>query len=143
VQRRERNETALSVTMIVADFWQTAVIRVAASLGVSCGDGAVFAHLHPVGSISMAALEVLSRCQEDPATRGMPGMDHAAMGHGAMDHSTHGIKPGAQGAASLHRIAFPFEFPRTGPYRIWVQVKVGDEVLTGVFDTEVTDAEVN
>jgi hypothetical protein len=34
-------------------------------------------------------------------------------------------------------ISFPYEFPKAGRYRVWVQVKPADRVLTGVFDVEV------
>lgn len=79
-------------------------------------DGEVFVHLHPMGSINMAAQQLFEK--ED----GMAGMDHSA-------HQGHGM------ASST--VSFPYEFPRPGRYRIWVQVKSGGVVRTGVFDAEV------
>lgn len=88
-------------------------------------DASVFAHLHPVGSISMASQEVLTR------EAGIGGV-HA--GHTAQDpHAMHRMTGRAEA-----EVRFPFEFPKTGPYRIWVQVKAAGEVLTGVFDAQVT-----
>ena len=34
-------------------------------------------------------------------------------------------------------LAFPYEFPKPGRYRIWVQMKPAGKVLTGVFDADV------
>ena len=34
-------------------------------------------------------------------------------------------------------VAFPYAFPKPGQYRLWVQVKVKGDVLTGVYDVEV------
>jgi hypothetical protein len=34
-------------------------------------------------------------------------------------------------------LSFPYEFPRPGRYRLWVQVKIDGQVRTGVFDTDV------
>lgn len=81
-------------------------------------DGAVFVHLHPVGSFSMAAQEVFAR--------------GAATAPAAMGHSAHGMHRAPESAVS-----FPYEFPRPGRYRIWVQVRTGGAVRTGVFDVEV------
>jgi hypothetical protein len=44
-------------------------------------------------------------------------------------------------APAMSRVAFPYAFPRRGSYRIWVQVKPGDTVMTGVFDARVTAAD--
>ncbi len=79
-------------------------------------DGTVFVHLHPVGSFSMASQEVFTR------DLGMAGMDHAA-------HGMH--------SAPVSSVSFPYEFPRPGRYRLWVQVRTGGKVETGVFDAEV------
>jgi len=93
-------------------------------------DGSVFAHLHPVGSISMASQEVL---QASLATGNLlPGGSTA----GQMDHRHHQMPA----APAANVVSFPYVFPRNGPYRIWVQVKVGETVMTGVFDAVVTAA---
>ena len=95
-------------------------------------DNAVFAHLHPSGNFSMAAqsffIDKLSTNSESgmddmPGMAGMAGMDHS-MHH--MNHSSAGSE-----------IYLPYEFPAPGDYRIWVQFKTGDRVLTGVFDAHV------
>ena len=31
-------------------------------------------------------------------------------------------------------IVFPYEFPKPGAYRVWVQVKINGQVVTGFFD---------
>ena len=90
---------------------------------ISRDDGRVFVHLHPVGSFSMAAQQAFAA--KDPAAP-MPGT-MAGMGHAAM--------PGT--ASTAAGISFPYEFPQPGRYRLWVQVKSGGAVRTGVFDAEV------
>lgn len=88
-------------------------------------DGAVFVHLHPVGSFSMASQEVFAR---DPALGSAAGpASHAGTGH-----SAHGMHH-----AVVSSVSFPYEFPRPGRYRIWVQVRTAGRVKTGVFDVEV------
>ena len=74
-------------------------------------DGSVFVHLHPMGTVSMASMDRLEGKPRD-----------APMPH-AMHH------PIADG-----RVSFPYAFPKPGPYRLWVQVKTGAVVRTGVFD---------
>jgi hypothetical protein len=85
-------------------------------------DGAVFVHLHPTGTISMAAQQFfLQRENGASETDVHAGMLHAA----TQDDGT---------------VSFPYAFPEPGQYRMWVQVKRAGKVLTGVFDTQVFDA---
>jgi hypothetical protein len=86
---------------------------------VARDDGRVFVHLHPSGTISMAAQQIFERRWED----GDPHAEHP--GHPS---------PGHRSPAEL---AFPYAFPAPGRYRIWVQAKSGGEVATGVFDARV------
>ena len=47
----------------------------------------------------------------------------------------------AHDAPAVSQVAFPYAFPRRGSYRIWVQVKLDDTVMTGVFDARATAAD--
>lgn len=80
-------------------------------------DLSVFAHIHPAGSVSMAALELARGSAEMPA--GMPMAMPMA------------------GVPLAPKVNFPYGFPRPGEYRIFVQVKRGGRVETGVFDAHV------
>jgi hypothetical protein len=84
-------------------------------------DGRVFVHLHPMGSVSMASQQLFERREKGRSTMAMMAMD-------GMDHA-------AQGADGV--VSFPYEFPAPGRYRLWVQVKSGGTVRTGVFDARV------
>ncbi len=91
-------------------------------------DGAVFAHLHPGGSLSMAAQQVL----EARAENKLPKIITAAS-----------MEPFCKSPPALlgdQTVSFPYEFPRPGRYRIWVQVKINGRILTGVFDADVQTA---
>lgn len=91
-------------------------------------DGAVFTHLHPAGSVSMAAQQVFQiRAGEKPPKRITPEM---------MEQLCQ--PPNAN--LPQQPLMFPYEFPQPGRYRIWVQAKIGGVVRTGVFDTEVIEA---
>lgn len=92
-------------------------------------DMSVFAHIHPAGSASMAALRLANSSPEstviieavDPHTSApavMPGMPMSA---GRLDP----------------QVSFPYGFPKPGDYRIFVQVKRAGQVETGVFDAHV------
>ncbi len=102
-----------------------------AHAAINRDDGAVFVHLHPMGSLNMAAQQVfMNMAASGPG--GQPAMDHSAhasmAGMAGMDHSAH-----TGGSV----VSFPYEFPQPGRYRIWVQVKSAGQVLTGVFVARV------
>jgi hypothetical protein len=80
-------------------------------------DGTVFAHTHPDGSAAMPAMMLANG---DSGMADMPGM--------AMSMSPAKIPP---------VVEFPYGFPSAGRYRIFIQMKHGSTVETGVFDAEV------
>jgi len=94
-------------------------------------DGAVFAHIHPVGTISMAAQEFFVTGK--PANRLT-----SKVGLYSVGTESHGSHTNQAGVAA--EISFPYAFPQAGPYRIWVQTKSQGRILTGVFDTTVAAA---
>ena len=47
---------------------------------------------------------------------------------------------GMTGMEHTNQISFPYSFPKEGRYRIFLQVKRNDQVLTGVFDVKIKDA---
>ena len=73
-------------------------------------DRRVFAHVHPSGSVPMAAMNIA-----------MPP---------AASHAGHEVAPPST-------VTFPYGFPQAGDYRIFVQVKRAGSVMTEVFDAAV------
>jgi hypothetical protein len=93
-------------------------------------DGAVFTHLHPSGSFSMAAQQLFELRAEGKAP--------LAVGSSKGDPICKLPPLETMAEAMTHGdIAFPYAFPKPGAYRLWVQVKVRGEVLTGLFDVKV------
>jgi len=89
-------------------------------------DMAVFAHVHPAGSVSMAALELARTGSAGASGEFQTGMPtYMAM---AMPMSRAPLPP---------EVSFPYGFPRPGEYRIFVQIKRAGRVETGVFDARV------
>jgi hypothetical protein len=84
-------------------------------------DCTVFAHVHPSGSVSMAALELAQ-------SGGGAGMSLSMAAHGDMIMPSESLPP---------EISFPYGFPQPGQYSIFVQVKRAGRIETGVFDVRV------
>jgi hypothetical protein len=85
-------------------------------------DGTVFAHTHPEGSAAMASL-MLANGSDQQASDGSMDMNK-------MDMSMHN-------EPLSNTVEFPYGFPSSGRYRIFVQMKHGSTVETGVFDATV------
>ena len=75
-------------------------------------DGSVFAHIHPTGSVPMAAMALVDGAQ-------------------VVDHAHH------HGMIFAPRIRFPYVFPHAGAYRMFVQVKLGGRIETAAWDVDV------
>ena len=88
-------------------------------------DGSVFAHVHPSGTVSMAAL-MMAAAQNQPnaarpdAMTSMPGMSST--------------NPSPNSAGIPNTVGFPYGFPTAGAYRIFVQMKHGQTIETAAFD---------
>ncbi len=118
-------------------------------------DGSVYIHLHPVGTYSMAAEQLLvdriadtvrtfhnpdpKRFRDSVDTylaslKALPEAERNArlMRGMPMNHAMNG-------PVHAHTVEFPYAFPRAGSYRVWVQVKCAGRVLTGVFDAQVRE----
>jgi hypothetical protein len=83
-------------------------------------DGSTFAHIHPTGTVSMAAFMMANPQQKRAGMADMPGMN---MGQSSIPNV----------------VGFPYGFPSPGAYRIFVQMKHGNTVETGVFDAKAAN----
>jgi hypothetical protein len=93
-------------------------------------DGAVFAHLHPGGTISMAAQATFLLRQPGDTVRG-------ALGRRLAEMATSGTTMADTQTAATGTLSFPYAFPKPGRYRIWIQVKRAGRILTGAFEANV------
>jgi hypothetical protein len=77
-------------------------------------DGTVFAHTHPDGSAAMADVMLANQSLDNAPTMATMAPVH--------------VGPS---------VDFPYGFPTAGRYRIFIQMKHGNTVETGVFDADV------
>jgi hypothetical protein len=89
-------------------------------------DGTAFAHTHPDGSAAMPAV-ILANESSSPSMGGMNAMNGMA-DTSSMNMNTEPISS---------TVTFPYGFPSSGSYRIFIQMKHGTTVETGVFDAAV------
>jgi hypothetical protein len=97
-------------------------------------DRSVFAHIHPDGSVAMAALELTQKNspQEKSGANAQAGM------HAGGDMSGTGMSGmGTSMDPRSAEVSFPYGFPKAGQYRLFIQMKRGGTIETGVFDTQV------
>jgi hypothetical protein len=96
-------------------------------------DGAVFIHLHPMGTVSTPSQMAFElRTAADSAVGSLAPRLTAADREREM-HAAH--------LPVSSEVSFPYAFPTGGRYRIWVQVKRDGRILTGAFDAEVVEEE--
>lgn len=101
---------------------------------VTRADGAVYVHLHPMGTVTAAAQRAFhARDRGDTTEAGRLLPD---------PHAAHAMTAGATPqAASVDSVSeFPYAFPRSGSYRLFVQAKHRGRILTGAFAITVADA---
>jgi hypothetical protein len=96
-------------------------------------DRSVFAHIHPDGSVAMAALEL---AQKNSVT-GNAGASARAGANAGGKSGTDMSQMDMSMAPRSAEVSFPYGFPKAGYYRLWVQMKRGGTIETGVFDTQV------
>ena len=115
-------------------------------------DAEVFIHLHPIGTISMAAQEALANTINDPITICLP-LDSSTVSLDSLSFITgenqldsrqlttmrNDIQKMMQEKGLSNEVSFPYSFPEPGKYRIWVQVRAKGKVLTAGFDVEVEE----
>lgn len=87
-------------------------------------DGAVYVHLHPMGTVTNAAQDVFAARDRGDSTS-----------NGALRLAPHAMSAAIPPAP----IEFPYAFPSSGSYRLFVQVKRNGRVLTGAFAITVAE----
>jgi len=123
-------------------------------------DGSVYIHLHPTGTFAMAAENIFKNRVAD--TTKIAKKPSSAMFRDSIDRHMAKLKAmstsereqflmtemgmykttaaGAMAMEHGNRISFPYSFPKEGRYRIFLQIKRNEKVLTGVFDVRVKDS---
>ncbi len=91
-------------------------------------DLTVFAHVHPSGTVPMASLAMTTEASPSQNPQNPHAGHMMAMSGEATTAAT---------AALPATVSFPYGFPTAGDYRLFVQVKRGATVQTGVFDVRV------
>jgi len=89
---------------------------------IIASDLTVFAHIHPSGSVPMAALMMVSSDTDKASAVMMPEMSN-------MEN--------APPETVSHEISMPYGFPKPGRYRIFFQFKRSGRIETAVFDSHV------
>jgi hypothetical protein len=99
----------------------------AAHAEIMSSDLQVFAHIHPSGSVPMAALMMANTKSADTANS-TAGMNMPDMNMNAGASAAPRISP---------ELSMPYGFPSPGHYRIFLQFKRANKIETAHFDTAV------
>ena len=127
-------------------------------------DGSVYVHLHPIGNFAMASQQAMDkRMLERNAFLKSPDrkkfqdsidnlilkinnmtedqrndylMAEMGMSKGA-DKGMNMDMPGSGNPPGGSIVQFPYAFPSPGKYRIWMEVKINQKILTSTFDATV------
>lgn len=122
-------------------------------------DGSVYIHLHPTGTFAMATEQIFKNRLSD--TTKIAKRPTSAAFRDSIDRHMAQLRSmstaereqflmtemgmyetnstGAMGMEHGNSISFPYSFPKEGRYRIFLQIKRNNKVLTGVFDAKVKD----
>ena len=148
---------ALSFAVLTADKQPAKLdsyLGMAGHAAIIRNDGNVYMHLHPAGTLSMAAeTNFVKRLAEpqgefkyadpkvfrdsvDNILQNLSMLSDSArqtflMQQMAMPTDSTG---GMSGMSHTNMVEFPYAFPSPGQYRIWVQVKRNGQVYTAAFD---------
>lgn len=114
-------------------------------------DASVYIHLHPNGTYSSTAVQVLQK-RIDETSNKRPNLNNAkkfrdsvdnvltklqAMTEAERDELLMGNMKHEANGHHGRQVTFPYVFPKAGHYRVWLQVKREGKILTGVFDADV------
>lgn len=120
-------------------------------------DGSVYIHLHPTGNYSTGSQEMLIERFASGKTgfgqlpAGMTFMDSVDQVISWMDQLPIEERDSLLMGNGMHNmtkdpeheghqmVSFPYSFPESGDYRIWIQVKIDGNVLNGAFDVVVVE----
>jgi hypothetical protein len=136
---RERSDARLRFAVTNADGQPATMepyLGMAAHAVVMRDSGDVFVHLHPMGTTSNAAQQsFVLRDRGDTSANGRLRLrDTASATHDAMAHGATSSDVSANAASTVE---FPYEFPKAGRYRVWVQLRLAGRVETAPFTVVV------
>ncbi|WP_143706147.1 hypothetical protein [Emticicia sp. TH156] len=114
-------------------------------------DGSVYIHLHPNGTFSSTAQQVMEKRISESTNPGYrvtsarqfrDSVDNLLLNLQAMPETQKDklLMGGMTHNMSSHHggsVNFPYVFPTPGNYRIWLQVKRNGKIITGAFDAKV------
>ncbi|MER0438417.1 hypothetical protein [Emticicia sp. W12TSBA100-4] len=114
-------------------------------------DASVYIHLHPNGTYSSTAVQVLQK-RIDETNNKRPRLNNAKKFRDSVDNVLAKLQSMTEAERDKllmgdmkhevdghhgGQVTFPYVFPKAGHYRVWLQVKRDGKILTGVFDANV------